>query len=83
MKDGGGSGSGGVKGGADDGGRKVKSEGAVDKGIPANGTSAGATTTTSTAAVATGATGASAGSTAPTSGDRSKRQVGYRHFSFF
>jgi hypothetical protein len=72
MKDGGG-----VKSGADDGGRKVKSEGSVDKGVLANGTSTGTTTTsTATAAVATGATGAVAGSTAPTSGDRSKRQVG-------
>ena len=76
MKDGGGGG-GGVKGGADDGGRKVKSEGAGDKGVPANGTSAGGTPTTATAAVAAGATGAGAGSTAPTGGDRSKRQVCY------
>ena len=82
MKDNGaGAGAGGVKGGADDGGRKVKSEVSMDKGIPANGTSAGATTTTSTAAVTAGATGAGAGSTAP-AGDRSKRQVGYCCLSF-
>ena len=83
MKDsgggGGGGGGGGVKGVADDGGRKVKSEGSVDKGVPANGTSASSTTTTinATTTVSTGVTGASAGSTAPTSGDRSKRQVGF------
>ena len=73
MKDGGG----GVKSGADDGGRKVKSEGSVDKGVLSNGTSSSSTTTTATAAVSTGATSAGAGSTAPTSGDRSKRQVRY------
>ena len=79
MKDGGGGG-GSVKGVADDGGRKVKSEGSVDKGVPANGTSASSTTTitaTTTALSSTaGAIGAGAGSTAPISGDRSKRQVG-------
>ena len=80
LKDG--SSGGGVKGGIDDGGRKVKSEGSMDKGVPANGTSANSTTTTTTANAATavstgGATGASAGSTAPISGDRSKRQVGF------
>jgi hypothetical protein len=72
MKDG----SGGVKSGVDDGGRKVKSESGADKGVPANGNlSSGATTTSATTAVAAGATGVGAGSTAPTSGDRSKRQV--------
>ena len=81
LKDG--SSGGGVKGGIDDGGRKVKSEGSMDKGVPANGTSANSTTTTTTTANAAtavstgGATGASAGSTAPISGDRSKRQVGF------
>lgn len=69
MKDGGG-----VKNGVDDGGRKVKSESGMDKGVPANGNlSSGATTANATAAVAAGV---SAGSTAPTGGDRSKRQVG-------
>ena len=75
VKDG--SGGGGVKSGADDGGRKVKSESGVDKGVPANGTlSSGATTASATAPVAAGVTGAGAGSTAPSGGDRSKRQVG-------
>ena len=82
MKDGSGGG-GGVKSGTDDGGRKVKSESGVDKGVPANGTlSSGATTASATAAVAAGVTGAGAGSTAPSGGDRSKRQVGLLFPSF-
>lgn len=81
MKDGGGGS--GMKGGADDGGRKVKSEGVADKGVPTNGTSAGATPTTAAASVAAGATGAGVGSTAPAAGgDRSKRQVGLLLFAY-
>jgi hypothetical protein len=71
MKDGGSGG--GMKSGVDDGGRKVKSEIGVDKGVPVNGTlSSNATTASATAPVSTGATGVG---TAPAGGDRSKRQV--------
>lgn len=64
MKDGG------VKSG-DDGGRKVKSESGVEKGVPTNGTSSSATATATTS---TAGAGNGVGSTA-------KRQVG--SFLFF
>lgn len=65
----------------DDGGRKVKSESGIEKGVPANGTNA-TTTATATAATAAGATGAGTGTTvSATGGDRLKRQV--RHSRVF